>query len=762
MVADFRRQQFKLTEYPDLTYISNIWTHPDIWQGQKQEVKNYCDNLINGGGIEITYIKYKKYGRFFVKDHKCRSSTIMWNKIRSSLFKDRDYDLDIINCHSNILLDILSANPTIYDTTCLKNYCYNRDEIINSFDIPMEYIDNYNKEQKCNYTKKDFIKSLFTIILYGGTIDTWKKEFGIDYLEIPEFVYNFITELKQNSAIIVSTLVEKRFTDIIKWNTQIIMEKEKKRLGKNFDIELFNVSPQKHLSIILQEYETLIVMKIFDNIKNICDITSYNYDGFQVKKESVMNLEDLINTINNTQLLLSHNGKDFVKFNNIKFINKDFKEGLDISLLANFDTDEFDSFAFNSYKTFEDKSAYFSKYFKKIKQPSGVAQVGKEFHFYKQKKEVELIYNWLTYWGLNKDGVEKEYNFLPKWYKTHNEFYATFDYYPNPKLCPKNVINAWSDFPIKDYSPDTNDNITAPIYFHIKTLVGEECGEYLLNWFAHIVQYPERKTEVCPVLFGKQRIGKSIICEKLLEKIIGRNKVKITADANKVFGRFSATSGALLVVLNEASGRDTFGLIEQLKDAITCQNSLKELKGQDCVDVYDFANYIFTTNNKNCVKIDDGDKRFAPMVCSDTLYGNYEHFTKIYNMMEDCNIMRTFYDELMERDLTDVNLCRDRPQTTIMEDMKELNKCYVADFIDYWREIVSDHDDNDCYNLNRTMAGEPLYNEYCKWYYSSGFKADHKDNTRLFGSKVKGYTKLVSWKRCNTSISYTLLEEGVE
>ena len=69
--VDFRRQQFTLTEYPDLTYISNIWTHPDIWQSQKQEVKNYCDNLINGGGIEITYIKYKKYGRFFVKDHKC-------------------------------------------------------------------------------------------------------------------------------------------------------------------------------------------------------------------------------------------------------------------------------------------------------------------------------------------------------------------------------------------------------------------------------------------------------------------------------------------------------------------------------------------------------------------------------------------------------------------------------------------------------------------------------------------------------------------
>ena len=760
MAVDFRRQQFTLKEYPDLTYISNIWTHPDIWQSQKQEVKNYCDNLINGGGIEITYIKYKKYGRFFVKDHKCRSSTIMWNKIRSSLFKERDYDIDIINCHSNILLDILNANPTIYDTTHLKNYCYNRDEIINSFDIPMELIDNYNKEQKCNYTKKDFVKSLFTIILYGGSIDTWKKEFGIDYLEIPKFVFDFIDELKANSSIIVSNLVEKRFTDIIKWNKQMIMEKEKQRLGKKFDIEKFTVSPQKHLSIILQEYETLIIMKIFEKIKNTYDITSYNYDGFQVKKDSVPNLEELVNTINNTELFLSHNEKDFVKFNNIKFINKEFKEGLDTSLLANFDTDEFDAFAFNSYKTYEDRCAYFSKYFKKIEHPSGVARVG-NFHFFKKKDELKLIYDWLTYWGLDKNGKEKEYSFLTKWFKYHNEYYATYDYYPNPKLCPKNVINAWSDFPIKDYSPDTTDNITEPIYFHIKTLVGEECGEYLLNWFAHIVQHPERKTEVCPILYGKQRIGKSIISENILDKIIGQDKIRITADANKIFGSWDNTDGALLVVLNEATGRDNFNIKEVLKDAITCKCGIKVKKHQDGAVRQDYTNYIFTTNNMNCVKLDEDDKRFAPMVCSDVLYGNYEHFTKIYSLMEDCNVMRKFYDELMERDLTDVNLCRDRPETSIMNTMKELNKCVVLDFIDYWRQEVSEHDDNDCYYLNKKMRDTDLYKEFDKWYNSCGLKTEYKYSKYQFTGIIKEkYSRLVKYTRPQNRDTYTLIEKA--
>ena len=145
------------------------------------------------------------------------------------------------------------------------------------------------------------------------------------------------------------------------------------------------------------------------------------------------------------------------------------------------------------------------------------------------------------------------------------------------------------------------------------------------------------------------------------------------------------------------------------------------------------------------------------MSCSDVLYGNYEHFTKIYNLMEDCNVMRTFYDELMQRDLTDVNLCRDRPETEIMQDMKDLNRCYVADFIDYWKQEVSEHGDNNCYNLNREMGGDPLYNEFKKWYYNNGFKTDHRLDSKKFGKIIKGYTELVSCKRNNKFICYTLL-----
>jgi hypothetical protein len=96
---------FILKEFPDKSLIKNIWTHPDIWTTQREEVRNYCD-LYKETGIDVKYIKYYNYGRYFVKDHKVRSSTIMWNAIRSALFQDTEYDIDIVNAHSNLLLDI--------------------------------------------------------------------------------------------------------------------------------------------------------------------------------------------------------------------------------------------------------------------------------------------------------------------------------------------------------------------------------------------------------------------------------------------------------------------------------------------------------------------------------------------------------------------------------------------------------------------------------------------------------------------------------
>ena len=743
---------FILKEFPNHTLIKNIWTHPDIWTTQREEVRNYCD-LYKESGIDIKYIKYNKYGRYFVKDHKVRSSTIMWNAIRSALFQDTECDVDIVNCHSNILLDICKTND-FYDIDNLKHYCENRDDVINLFEIDENLIKEYNKNNKSNYDKKDIVKNLITRVLYGGSIESWKKEFNIDY-ELPEFITKFIEEIQINTNLIMK---DKRFKDIIDYETQRRLKKAKKKHGKSFDIKIFNIKPSKILSIILQEYETLIIMKCFEIVKNNnFTITSYNYDGFQILKQE--GADELVNTINETEFSLSHNEKVFISFENIKFIIKPFKNAIDTKDLVLLDTDDFDIKTFNLCQSYDYKKHYFEKYFAKILSPTMFVETKKnDFVLYK-RSDFGVAFQHLHYWKFDDEtGKRIKKPFILKWLLDEDiRFYNNVNYYPTMNMCPKNTFNLWNDFPIKSIPLD-NDADTSLLHFHIKTLLNEDEKdiEWFLNWLAHIVQFPHKKTEVAVVLYDKQfGTGKSMIAEEFLKKIIGIKKIIITCRTDKVFGKFSNSQGKLLCVLNEASGKETFELNEVIKESITGKSLEMEKKGIDAIQITDYLNYFITTNNLNCIKLEEGDRRFMVFNTSSKMKGDVEYFNKLALALDDDVIMRKFYEELMNRKLSNFNPARDRQNNKIMDIMKEHNVDVVLEFINYWKEEADDVDVNAM--IKSRMKSMDLYKEFIKYYEMCGNNMNSKPSLTKFGTRIKSYDCKVGYVKSSGIMTYKLL-----
>jgi len=745
-------QSFSLKEFPNKTLVQNIWTHPDIWSAQRDEVRNYC-NLYKETGIDIEYIKYYKYGRYFVKNHKVRSSTIMWNAVRSALFQDTEYDIDIVNCHSNILLDLCKTND-FYDIDCLKYYCENRDDVINLFNINQELIDKYNKDNKCKYDKKDIVKNLVTRVLYGGSIESWRKEFNIDS-ELPEFITNFINEININTNLIIK---DKRFKDIVKYETDRRREKAKKKYAKSFDIEKFNVKPAKFLSIILQEYETLIIMKCFEIVKNNnFTITSYNYDGFQILKQD--GVDDLINTINQFDFTLSHNNNNFIKFENIKFIVKPYKNAIDTSKLILLETDEFEVNIFNLCDTYEYKVAYFQKYFAKILSPTMFVETKKNDYVLFKKTDFVVAFQHLQVSVYDpQKGVWLNKPFVPKWLLDKNiRFYNNVDYYPNIKACPKKTFNLWKDFPIKSIPLDENAD-TSLLHFHIKTLLNEDEKDidWFLNWLAHIVKFPHNKTEVAVILYDRQfGTGKSLLAEEFLKKIIGINKMIITCKTDKVFGKFTNTQGKLLCVLNEASGKDTFELNDVIKEAITGTTIQMEKKGVDSIQIRDYLNYIITTNNLNSIKLEENDRRFMVFETSSKLRGDVRYFNKLISVLNDDVIMRKFYQELMERDLSNFNASRDRQNNKIMDIMKEHNVDVILEFINYWKQEVDDKDAGAMFKSS--MRGMDLYTEFKKYYEMCGNNMNSRPSLTKFGTRIKSYQDKVAYVRKNTGFYYSII-----
>lgn len=746
-------KSFTLKEYPNPSYVNDIFTHPDIYETQTDALEAYCSSYDSiDGSVSIEYVKSTEYGRYFVKDSKVLSSTIMWNKIRATLFSDGDYDIDIVNCHNELLLTLLKNN-TNYDIKNLEHYCINRAEVIDSIHIEWGAVNDYNIYNKDNKTKKDFVKSLFTIILYGGTIDTWKETFGIssnDY-KLTAFVKDYIDEIQMNTNIIIN---DKRFKDIVSSVTSLKIKEAKEKYKKKFKIDNFKLKNGALLSVILQEYETLIIEKAMNVMEqNGVSVTSYNYDGFQIKKVEASDelITNLNHYINKSPIVHNNEISPFI-FSNIKFIVKPFREGLNIDKFVKLESANYAIDVMTSTKFYRRQKEYFEKFHCKIENP---------FCFIRDDDNGVLFIKHANMSNLYSNIITTPHKglIIPCWFYNWEKdkamkTYYNYNYYPNHLLCSDNCKNLWKPFPILKVPLDPDAN-TDKITKFINTLLGN-CARYVLNWLAHIVQRPERKTEVCILLYGSQGCGKSTIGEYILRKIIGLDKMIITSKADKMFGRFVNTQGKLLAVLNEASGKDTFNICDVLKDAITCSMTEQEKKGIDAVSVIDYTNYIFTTNNINSVKVPEDDRRFMPIEINEELKNNKSYFNELYADLDNDLIMRKFYEELKLTDLSNVNLVADRPMTELRVDMMNMNRNCIKHFINYWKEKVISSSSEDGNFMEKKMYGSKLYECFNHFWNIEGRKNENKPNFTKFGTELKQFKQDVIFKASNGS-TYELI-----
>jgi hypothetical protein len=730
-----------LTEYPDVNQVINLWRHPNIPESLFERFMKYCKEA-EQGKIEIKYIQHGKYGRYFSKDTTIAPSIDMMGLLRFHLFNKTEYDVDIVNCHNALLYDLIKDN-TNYETTYLKQYVDNRDDIINSFSLCPDKLNEYNIENKKKCTKKDVFKSLFTILLYGGAVHTWESQFDLyeDDYKTTDFLEKYIEELSANTETLLN---DKRFSQIKTdvWRENV--KKCKEKFGKKYKDDKLVVNKSKYISVYLQEYERQIVDEAMEYLHNkgYC-ITSYNYDGFQVLKQTGFTGTSMINDLNNHIQEFQFGLDKKQTFNNIKFIIKPFKEGLDLSqikpLKDYFNEEEYLLSVWYSYR----KDA-FEKYHFKCQEPLCFIKENEDdkIQFIKPTNIFPTYKHMKAKIWDNQDKCFKMKCFMDAWLCDENmRCYRSIGFYPKPLKCPDNIYNAWKEFPIEKVAYDENAD-TSLIHKHFDLISNGDnlLKEYLLNWFAHIVQYPAYKSRVCLVIQGLQGSGKSMIAEKLMAKIIGAEKMFITGKTDKAFGKFSDLQGKLLCILNEANGKDTFELNETLKDNITCDILQLEKKGMDILEVKDYVNYIFTTNNINAVKITEDDRRFMPFSVDNSMKNNKEYFTNLNADLENPIIMRKFYQELMDRKLDDFDLINDRPITELMNTMKDINENPLDKFITYMNdEFIPQNftkEDADCGGYI-SYDNSSFYKVFEKWWKDEGRKFDSIITRTKFGAIIK-------------------------
>ena len=267
----------------------------------------------------------------------------------------------------------------------------------------------------------------------------------------------------------------------------------------------------------------------------------------------------------------------------------------------------------------------------------------------------------------------------------------------------------------------------------------EELYEYVLNWFAYIVQNPCGKTGTVLLLTGKQGTGKNVLSNVLCELISKYANNNITAIEN-VVGRFNAAiENMKLIVCNELSSCDTSKVMnhDALKSIVTETQLDLNQKCQPVRKIENVCNIIMISNNFNSVKIDKDDRRFVVIDVSSRYKGNYEYFS---NLIESFN--EEFYSNLltyfMKKDLSEFDV-RKIPFTRAKQELIEMNKTpYQMFYEEFYEKFVSGWNCTECYRRYKEFAKE---NEFFAC------------SSNVFGGKMREFVKR-SRKRDGSARSY--------
>lgn len=204
-----------------------------------------------------------------------------------------------------------------------------------------------------------------------------------------------------------------------------------------------------------------------------------------------------------------------------------------------------------------------------------------------------------------------------------------------------------------------------------------EVFEYIINYLAHLVQFPFKKTKVAFVLRSRQGAGKGIVLSKIGE-IFGRH-FKVLKP-KEILGDFNeAVMDALVLFLDESVPSWDKKVAAELKLLITEDKQQVNRKHLPAITIENHMNVFIATNYKWCAPIEESDRRYFVIELDNKYAGKMTKKSKEYFDAIVRVPYQAVYKYLMERDLTDFDP-RIYPVTSYIREQK----IYTMDSVVGW------------------------------------------------------------------------------
>jgi hypothetical protein len=624
-----------------------FWTPEEINKGDNQRwswsvyilsIKKYLQTIINNKGIIENKYRYGKNnydGRLYVNGFGMQS---LQHRIRNYLCNEYYNELDIKNCYYSLLCCL--CEELNIECGIIKDYVLNRDELL----------------KKYNLTK--------LMMLMALNKDKNKDKRDNDY-------YNsFISHLK--------------FIKI-----QIKEKIKKLPLTENVDNPL-----SSSINKLLSYHEGLIIQMVVKKI-GVENVGFPLFDGIYYDKNIIIDIEEYNREI-------SHNYK-YVKLS----IKPTEIENFELPETMNYDNHDYDYVKEHFEKT-HFQTLYPHCFWKQVTNSNGITKfVQYSISDFKVACEQYKILK------ITQLGIPILVSIYDKWIGDINRrYYDTIEFLPFGFIdnTSKQTYNSFDGFDINN-NVNIDENMTQETNIdnfleYISTLVGEhnlykskkdnpdvymKKTEYMLKYLAHIMQFPEKRSEKIIVLKGWTGTGKDTLA-KLLTKILGRKYCGITENPMDLFTDFNdILDKKICLFLNEVEGADAYKVQEKIKGLCTKEINIVNAKNEKKIEQLNCLRIFVFSNALSPVNIQLHDRRFIVFNTGYELIikqNNKEQsdyaskfWIKFNDDMKNLYWLELIYRQLMEIDLTDFCPDKSSPVTDEYKILKSKNNVPLYDFI---------------------------------------------------------------------------------
>lgn len=202
---------------------------------------------------------------------------------------------------------------------------------------------------------------------------------------------------------------------------------------------------------------------------------------------------------------------------------------------------------------------------------------------------------------------------------------------PDPNQCPDDVLNLFQGFAIQRKGGEVE-----PFLRHVYDVIcnGDTvAGDWLIQWFAHLIQRPEEKPSVAVLLKSVEGTGKNSLV-KPFAQILGSHCVQLNG-ADQIINRFNGTVANRLMCFADEVKMNSETSANKLKALISEPSVCMELKFMNPDPVPNLARFMFASNNEHVIRAGTRERRYLVLEVSDKMVANQGYFNDFYQWLNN-------------------------------------------------------------------------------------------------------------------------------